>query len=396
MKYKVTRDSSYLAHHGILGMHWGIRKKEELVGDHRNNQQEESKPKSISQNSEEIRQKANARRNDLIKEYTKKGMSPQRARIAANKKLALEKAAVFGLTAGAIAGIAAYEMNGGSAKALLTMAKNIGNVASKTTADDKIALSVLDKIGKETLKSPKVQKLAIDPKPFVDDIVLDLKDVPLQRITGDADTAAITAHEAFYASFDKIDNQKYLGGYGAQIMNSGCNKVYEMLISPKSPIKVAGSKTAEEEFGKLLVSNPEFRKNFQIVNDNFANNGFLAAVAPERGALHKTIQAALTQGNDFNNPETRTAAYKAFNIGLVNHSAEGNALSKEFYDALKSKGYHAIEDVNDQMYSGYRSKHPLIIFNPKDTVGDTKVRDVSTQEIVKAQTWFMRMVAQGR
>ena len=26
MEYKVTRDSSYLAHYGVLGMHWGQRK----------------------------------------------------------------------------------------------------------------------------------------------------------------------------------------------------------------------------------------------------------------------------------------------------------------------------------------------------------------------------------
>jgi hypothetical protein len=49
-------------------------------------------------------------------------------------------------------------------------------------------------------------------------------------------------------------------------------------------------------------------------------------------------------------------------------------MQKTFYSEMKKKGYHALVDTNDQQYSSYHAKRPMIVFD----VDKTKVDRVNT------------------
>ena len=75
--------------------------------------------------------------------------------------------------------------------------------------------------------------------------------------------------------------------------------------------------------------------------------------------------------------------YIKFNQLLVNSGAntQENAVNKKFYDFVKSKGYNAILDANDQFESGYSSEKPLILLNAKNTakaINSTKLDPYDT------------------
>ena len=55
--------------------------------------------------------------------------------------------------------------------------------------------------------------------------------------------------------------------------------------------------------------------------------------------------------------------YNNFNRDLVSMNSDPDKPAQKFYDALKSAGYGAIQDVNDMDYSGYKAKNPLIVFD---------------------------------
>lgn len=70
--------------------------------------------------------------------------------------------------------------------------------------------------------------------------------------------------------------------------------------------------------------------------------------------------------------------YKEFNVSLVNAGDD----QKRFYDFMKSKGFNAVLDSNDQFISGYNTKKPLIIFNAKSSTVEAGRRIVSEEETI--------------
>ena len=85
------------------------------------------------------------------------------------------------------------------------------------------------------------------------------------------------------------------------------------------------------------------------------------------------------QNTDVGRLLAKRDTYKKFNQNLV---IEENDVNKYFYDFMRSKGYNAILDANDQFISGYNTKKPLIVFNAASTVVKTGQK-VLDQEVSK-------------
>ena len=78
--------------------------------------------------------------------------------------------------------------------------------------------------------------------------------------------------------------------------------------------------------------------------------------------------------------------YRQFNRELV---TDGTSRSAQFYDFMKSKGYNAILDANDQFFSGFNAKKPVIVFNPDSTLakaGKTIVNEQAGKRLGDLQT----------
>lgn len=85
--------------------------------------------------------------------------------------------------------------------------------------------------------------------------------------------------------------------------------------------------------------------------------------------------------------------YRQFNRELVTggtfRSAKNNVTAEQFYDFMKSKGYNAILDANDQFFSGFNAKKPIIVFNPDSTLakaGKTIVNEQAGKRLGDLQT----------
>lgn len=77
--------------------------------------------------------------------------------------------------------------------------------------------------------------------------------------------------------------------------------------------------------------------------------------------------------------------YKRFNLNLVKTTESG----EKFYDFMKSKGYNALLDSNDQFISGYNTKKPLIVFNAASSTvksGQSVVESKVTNRLAAQQT----------
>lgn len=153
------------------------------------------------------------------------------------------------------------------------------------------------------------------------------------------------------------------------------------------------------------------RRLYVTTNDRDANKyrGMLAT-ALRRNAANSTIyEATLKATENIKAPSQREAAklyssflksdptnrmlfghmdYKSFNVQLVNNH-EGNTA---FYNFMKSKGYNAVLDINDQYVSGYNTKHPLIVFNGKSSMvetGRSVVKKATSDKLAKKQLYTL-------
>lgn len=178
--------------------------------------------------------------------------------------------------------------------------------------------------------------------------------------------------DAFYASTNSKDNATYRGLYGETLHQRG-GTVYETKIKALKDLRVASPKNAEREFANLMAKDKDFKK---YVND-------LAVSAQFQGGSPGQLKVAQKAYKSLQRGKIDKNVYEMFNInGMVYNSAspKANQMRQRFMDALKSKGYDAVGDVNDRKYSGYGTKNPLIILD-----NSTKLRVFTRRAVGDAE-----------
>lgn len=144
--------------------------------------------------------------------------------------------------------------------------------------------------------------------------------------------------DTMYASHLKGDNKKYRTWFAAEK-----GAVHVKNIVANKDIKIAGKKTSLKAFEELVNSDSEMSKRF---------------------------------GGDIKR------AYNTFNRStLSSPDVHDKELANKFYKKLAEKGYSAVRDRNDQMYSGIDS--PLILFNAKENISVKDTRKITRDSIPK-------------
>ena len=183
-------------------------------------------------------------------------------------------------------------------------------------------------------------------------------------------------HDVFYASKGKHDNRRYYGLMGmTRRIQTG--KAFCMDLESSGDIKVASRRNAEQIFKDLYKSDQEFKLHVSREANELFN-----------GRNKVNPKKLLRRNND---SEIRKL-YENFNSNLVYIKESGSGADKKFFNALKAKGYGAIQDINDMKFSGYNAKNPLIIFdNSKKNIMVKSVSEIKTKDaFIKGAVEYMK------
>lgn len=211
------------------------------------------------------------------------------------------------------------------------------------------------------------------------DKLIDTTKTPLHNISIDSNKGV---EDAFYASYTKGDRLKYRGLYADTLsgtIKTGKKDVFDTTISSKNgKIKVASEKTGKEVLQDLYKNDPEFRKDFEKkFGRDHMQNLMNFSTSDKKDTAYREGYKALQEG------KVDKHVFDAFNNGLVDHSPDSQKVIDKYYNELKKRGYDAIIDVNDKRLSGYNAKHPMIVFNGKDKLNVDSVKKLSEGEIIK-------------
>lgn len=180
--------------------------------------------------------------------------------------------------------------------------------------------------------------------------------------------------DAFYASNNVLDNVKYKGLYGGEILQRGNNVAFKKDIKVLSDIKQASYKNAHQALSDLVKSDPEFSNELKsYITTDKSRLGF--KYYPKIANAEKSLAKGLIDKN----------VYEVFNASLVDHDPQMQKLTDRYFKELSRRGYNAIKDINDSKYSGYEAINPIIAFGSKGKVDVVDVKALTTDEINKAE-----------
>ena len=220
---------------------------------------------------------------------------------------------------------------------------------------------------------------------------------------------------AFYATYKKSDQDKYLGLFGKNLKSrtateakraeklaektgdkedlakakelrerSDNMKVYQLKLETIKKLKVPSDENAGHITANLLKE-PEFKKNVEVsIQDSKEKMR-----RPAQQVLFKQAQNALRKDPSKMSSSEKIAVYKALNLSLTNHNPQEIAAQNRFYSELKKKGYNALLDYNDREYSSYHAKRPMIVFDT-DSVRLQSVAETNPKVVDKLYTKYNR------
>lgn len=183
--------------------------------------------------------------------------------------------------------------------------------------------------------------------------------------------------DAFYASFWKHDNNRYLGFYGSQLQKSVdygfSSGVYKTNIKLGDDLRLASPKNAVNVLRQTMQKDSQFADGVRQSLKGLSQ----ASLSPNQKKVFDKALKSLNAGKIDNH------VYEAVNIALVDHTPRGQSISSKFYDALKKAGYDAIKDINDSKYSGYNTRNPIIVFNGSAKTAVDSISSIGKQQIEK-------------
>lgn len=220
---------------------------------------------------------------------------------------------------------------------------------------------------------------------------------------------------AFYATYKKSDQDKYLGLFGKNLKSRAATeakraeklaektgdkedlakakelrersdnmKVYQLKLETMKKLKVPSDENAGYITANLLKE-PEFKKNVEVSIQDLKEK----MRRPAQQVLFKQAQNALRKDPSKMSSSEKIAVYKALNLSLTNHNHQEIAAQNRLYSELKKKGYNALLDYNDREYSSYHAKRPMIVFDT-DSVRLQSVAETNPKVVDKLYTKYNR------
>ena len=278
-------------------------------------------------------------------------------------------------SAGSTQRFAALERGGGFAKSLHTKNSKTSKVANAVNKIAKMDVSSLKVASKQDLKNARkyIRTYALG-KNEVDTILKE--NTKMSRIQ----TSKEMEEFPFYATYKMHDVRMYEGLFGKNLKSRAVAEakasgdaeriakakgmeVYRVELKNTKGLKVP----SDESAGKItagLLKDKEFKENLRgSIADSKSK-----MKRPSQQMLFNQAEKALDKHPQPGlNDKDKKNLYKALNLTLTNHNEQEVAMQKTFYDAMKKKGYGALVDTNDQEYSSYHAKRPMIVFDTQST-----------------------------
>ena len=207
------------------------------------------------------------------------------------------------------------------------------------------------------------------------DKVIDPKTV-LHKITNTSD---IGVEDAFYASYKNKDVNKYKGLLGKSIKSTG-KHAYDVEVGLKDKVKVASLNSGKNVLSDLAKNDKNFKND---LTNHIKDYKYALDLAPEgqftkrqKSTFRKAIKS-LEEGKIDDN------VYKAYNFTLAGRNATGRDqdLSNKFFKELKDKGYGALADINDKELSDYRTKSAMLVIGNKNNLSVKDAKQIPSAEI---------------
>lgn len=181
--------------------------------------------------------------------------------------------------------------------------------------------------------------------------------------------------DAFYASVHKSDHDQYVGRYGSALSDRYTNKVYNMTAKVSSDMKIASNKAGYEAAKKLFDNDRVFNANVYREVNSYKRD--VIGTSKQKAVLKRASKKLRAGKFDFD-------VYKAYNMTLADPNQINIDNRKKLYDSLKKSGYSGLMDYNDKYLSGYNSKLPAIIFD-SDKIDKTSVKNREIAENIIAE-----------
>nr|DAF18952.1 MAG TPA: hypothetical protein [Caudoviricetes sp.] len=200
---------------------------------------------------------------------------------------------------------------------------------------------------------------------------------------------------AFYATHIQDDKNKYLGLFGDNLMkrakydsdSSGNGesktKVYQVKIEAIKKLKMPSDENASDITNNLL-RDKDFKNDLRTAIQQSKEQ----MKRPAQQELLKNSLKILDRDKDLKEAEKLTV-YKALNLSLTYHDPTSLRVQDKFYGAMKQKGYNALLDYNDKVYSSYKAKQPVIVFDVS-SVRASAVLEPSPKTISKLYSKYNR------
>jgi len=350
-----------LRHIGVLGMHWGIRKKEESKNIN-------GVKARVSESKKTYDQAIKKMRRETIYGL----IAPSKNTLSTVKKATLK----YNYSLQDLKSTKILEKLNSKPKSKLQLSTE-EKYKEKGMNNDEAAIAAYQNIKTKKILAVVAATVAASATGYaiykyrdarVDKIIK--ADTLLQNISSDSTQGV---RDAFYSSKNKLDNIKYQGLYG-EVLSNNSDGAIKKQIKVLSDIKQASYKSAKDTLSELVSKDEDFKKN---ISDYFNNN--YVQLSDRYDLIAEKAKNSLSKGIVDKN------VYDFFNASLVDHSEERQPLNDKFFEALRSKGYNALKDVNDSKYSGYQSINPIIAFNTKGLVDVVDIKKLTDSEISKSK-----------
>jgi len=189
------------------------------------------------------------------------------------------------------------------------------------------------------------------------------KGTTFQRI---ATGANMTYTQGVFLSYASKDKDLYRGVLGRMrvswmIQNEpGQVKLKQLTMTANKDIRIPSKEKRIAELGKLLESNK--KEVLTLINEGETTS-------------HRSKGYDVTKTNKLDN-----TMYERFNNSLA-LGVGAHPIIAKYYTSLKKQGYDAIPDENDIRLSTFKARAPVIFFDTMDSIGTTKVKNLSAGEV---------------
>jgi hypothetical protein len=353
-----------LYHHGIKGQKWGIRRFQNKdgsltpAGKKRYGDDGPNKPKTKEEKKAE---------RELKREYKQQRAEEQ----SRNKSKILFVKNLHESRVDALA--EKYKQNGLSDDEAKVEAKKRAKAEALVAGAAAVTVTAL---GIYAVKKHK-------DKMNMTDRILDME-TDIQRIVALSDGKEVNTNHRLYVAHDKKDKAKYRGMYGGQLLKTDPDKpIYKVKLTPDKDIKIASRDRAAKVFMDMYNGDPEFKKHY---NEHIMQYAAFTGRGKFAGFKKMKEKGEVSQYTMFKK------GYDLFNVALVDDHPTTKKYAEKFYGKLIEQGINAIEDRNDKIYSGYKSKDPLITFG----VNYSYTKELLTPEDIKVEMGIITMKYAGK